>query len=144
MKRLLFEIMRKIFCLYVLLYFLGGCGNDNSTGLYTNKEKSLSRIISLAPAITEELYLLGADNMLIANTYYCKRPEQAKNKMKIGNLKNFDLEKIVKLAPDLILCTTLANENKIKKLKQLDINVIQLPPSRSFEEICANFLKNSV
>jgi iron complex transport system substrate-binding protein len=97
------------------------------------------RIISLAPAITEELFLLEADDMLVANTHYCKRPEKAKKIQKIGNLKNFDIEKILELKPDLILCTTLANSGKIQKLKQFGIKVTELPPARTFDEICSNF-----
>jgi iron complex transport system substrate-binding protein len=131
-----------LFFILLLLFFYNCANNDSSD---TNKNKSSvnsqpEKIISLAPAITEELYLLGAQNILIANTYYCKRPDDAVNKRKIGNLKNFDIELILELKPDLILCTSLANRNKIAKLKQLGINVVEFPPPSSFDEICENFL----
>ena len=56
-----------------------------------NFELSLSssfpqRIISLGPYITEELYLLGAEDKLIGCTVYCKRPPDAEKKEKIGTL----------------------------------------------------------
>lgn len=128
----------------MFLMLITACGNNN-TGIQPEKPlagagKTPGRIISLAPAITEELYLLGAQDTLVANTYYCKRPPEAVKKKKIGNLKNFDLELILELKPDLILCTSLANRNKIDKLKQLGVRVVELPPPSSFREICDNFL----
>jgi iron complex transport system substrate-binding protein len=60
--------------------------------------------------------------------------------MKVGNLRDFDLELIVALKPDLVLCTNLVNSTKTAKLKQLGIRVIELAPPRSFDEICRNFI----
>ena len=65
------------------------------------------RIISLGPAVTEKLYLLEAGDGLIANTLYCQRPHEAKNKEKIGTVTKADMEKVVALKPDLALATSL-------------------------------------
>jgi iron complex transport system substrate-binding protein len=138
----------KIFILFCLIFKCGGEEKASVTGSQTDPalkansaelDDSPRRIISLAPAITEELFLLDAEDLLVANTNYCKRPEKAKKIKKIGNLKNFDIEKILELKPDLILCTTLANAGKIQKLKQFGIKVTELPPARTFDEICSNF-----
>jgi iron complex transport system substrate-binding protein len=125
---------------------INNCGREETVaGTEARKpaeaQASPRRIISLAPAITEELFLLEADDLLVANTYYCKRPDKAKKIQKVGNLKNFDIEKILELKPDLILCTSLANTGKIRKLKQFGIKVTELPPARTFDEICSNFYK---
>jgi iron complex transport system substrate-binding protein len=134
--------MKRIVLIISFLILQAGCNNENN--IPRKQESGLKnppgRIISLAPAITEELYLLGADKLLVANTYYCKRPEDAARKRKIGNLKNFDVELILELEPDVILCTTLANRNKINKLKQLGIRIVEFPPPGSYKEICENFL----
>ena len=53
------------------------------------------RSISLAPNVTETLYLLGAEDRLIGNTIQCKWPEAAKNKPKIGDLLNLNYEVIL-------------------------------------------------
>ncbi|MBN2040434.1 MAG: ABC transporter substrate-binding protein [Spirochaetes bacterium] len=136
--------MKRIYLLIILLLtFSSGCTEGTDPSLLKGHDIPAvqpERIISLAPAITEELYLLGAQNILIANTYYCKRPDDAVKKEKIGNLKNFDIELILELKPDLILCTMLANRNKTTKLKQLGIKVVEFPPPTSFDEICENFL----
>ncbi len=146
--------MKKIIIsLLVLTCIMTDCGREETAAVtdvqlpaeaQVNSPESQvrpARIISLAPAITEELFLLDAENLLIANTYYCKRPDRAKIIRKVGNLKNFDIEKVIELKPDLILCTTLANTGKITKLKQFGIKVTELPPARTFEEICSNFYK---
>jgi iron complex transport system substrate-binding protein len=58
-----------------------------------------SRIISLAPHMTEIIYAIEAQNQLIAVTDYCRYPEDASNKEKIGGLLNPNIEKMVNLKP---------------------------------------------
>jgi iron complex transport system substrate-binding protein len=137
--------MKKII---ILISFLFCCSNQSNPNTGLNTENSINsndkipqRIISLSPAITEELYLLGAEDRLVADTFYCNRPEAAKKKLKVGNLMNFNLENVLELKPDLILCTSLANRKKINKLRQLNINVIETQPPKSFQKICDNFIK---
>lgn len=136
------------YCLLFLLllsHSVTGCGKrdvsrESSTTISTGSSASPQKIISLSPSITEELYLLQADNHLVADTYYCRRPPEAQKKTKVGSLRDFDLELIVSLRPDLVLCTNLVNNKKTAKLKQLGIRVIELAPPRSFDEICKNFI----
>jgi iron complex transport system substrate-binding protein len=99
------------------------------------------RIISLAPSLTEELFLLKSGHLLLADTAYCNRPPAAKKKPKIGTLLDFSLEQIVALNPDLLLCTSLANRQKLKKIRKLGIRIIELAPPRSFEQISATVLE---
>ena len=99
------------------------------------------RIISLGAAVTEELYLLGAGEHIAGNTIYCNRPEEAKKKEKVGTVININLEKIVSLKPDLVFATSLTNRQQVQKLKELKINVVEMPAERNFENICVNFLK---
>ncbi len=94
------------------------------------------RIISLGPLITEMIYLLGADDRLIADTTYCNVPEDAKNKIKIGSLIQADVEKIISLDPDIVIANPLANENQLKLLKRLGIRVEQYENPATFEKIC--------
>ncbi|MBN2403492.1 MAG: ABC transporter substrate-binding protein [Spirochaetes bacterium] len=130
--------------LIILFLFCCSCRNNPEDGTNQGKivnDNAPQRIISLSPAITEELYLLGAEDRLIANTFYCKRPEAAMHKKKVGNLMNFNIENVLELKPDLILTTSLANRNKINKLRQLKIKVVELRHPKSFNEICDNFIE---
>ena len=98
------------------------------------------RIISLGPAITEELYILGAEANLVGCTVYCQRPPKAREKEKVGTVMEVNLEKIVALEPDLVLATSLTKAEAGEKLKSLGIKVITFSTPKSFEEICQNFL----
>ncbi len=99
------------------------------------------RIISLGPALTEELYLLGADDKLVGCTLYCSRPTEAKNKTKVGTVIDINLEKAVSLRPDLVLATSLTNPEAKEKLKNLGVKVVTFPAAESFSEICGQFLE---
>lgn len=98
------------------------------------------RIISLSPALTEELYLLEAQDRLIANTIYCKRPPAAEKKEKIGTVMRVNLEKIIYLEPDLVLAKSYGNQKQIKKLRSLGIRVKVFPDAKNFHEICEEFI----
>jgi len=99
------------------------------------------RIISLGAGITRELYLLGVEDRLIANTIYCRMPPEAEKKEKIGGVVEVNIEKIVSLKPDLILATSLTEPKAIQKLKKLGIKVITFSAPESFSEICEQFLE---
>lgn len=97
--------------------------------------KHPTRIISLAPDVTETLYLLGAQDRLIGNTTWCNWPEAAKQKPKIGDLLNPNYEVILAAKPDLVVASTAGNqEGSVLKLDKLGLPVYVLAP-RSVEKI---------
>jgi iron complex transport system substrate-binding protein len=61
------------------------------------------RLVSLAPSITEILYFLEAGDRLVGVTSYCNFPAEVKNKPRVGNYWDFNLEAILALKPDLVL-----------------------------------------
>lgn len=99
------------------------------------------RIVSLGPAITEEIYLLGIEDRLVGCTVYCQTPFEAKTKEKVGTVRDVNVEKIVNLKPDLVLTTPVTNHNDIEKLKRLRIKVVNFPTPKNFLEICNQFLE---
>ncbi len=99
------------------------------------------RIVSLGPAITEQLFLLGVEDRLIANTIFCNRPPEAEKKEKIGTVIRANIEKIVSLQPDLVLATSLTHLEQKEKLRNLGIKVVGFPRARNFSQICEQFLE---
>jgi iron complex transport system substrate-binding protein len=99
------------------------------------------RVISLGSMVTEEIYLLGSDDKLIADTIYCTRPSAAQFKEKIGNVQEVNLEKIVALRPDLVLATELTDPRAVQKLRGMGLHVEVVATARNFEQICTIFLK---
>lgn len=62
------------------------------------------RIISLVPSQTELLYTLGLEEEVVGLTKFCIHPVRwRKEKTVIGGTKNFHLDKIRELQPDLII-----------------------------------------
>jgi ABC-type Fe3+-hydroxamate transport system substrate-binding protein len=62
------------------------------------------RIVSLVPSQTEFLFDIGLDNEVKGITRFCIHPkEKVKSKTVIGGTKQFDIEKIKSLKPDLII-----------------------------------------
>lgn len=94
------------------------------------------RIITLGPLNTENVYLLGAEDRLVANTSYCVRPEAAKKKKKIGSVMQVSTEKIIGLRPDLVLATGLTSAQQVAQLRNLGIRVVRVRQPDSFPAIC--------
>jgi len=99
------------------------------------------RIVSLGPINTENVYLLGAQDRLVANTNYCVRPEGARDKIKIGSVMQVSIEKIVSLRPDLVLATGLTQQKQLQQLQKLGLHVVQFTQPHSFVEICEQFMR---
>jgi ABC-type Fe3+-hydroxamate transport system substrate-binding protein len=62
------------------------------------------RIISLVPSQTELLFDLGLEERIVGITRFCIHPaDKVQQKQKIGGTKQFDIEKIKQLQPDLVI-----------------------------------------
>ncbi|MDY6906443.1 MAG: helical backbone metal receptor [Thermodesulfobacteriota bacterium] len=94
------------------------------------------RVVSLGPIITETIYLLGADDRLVADTAYCKVPADAMNKIKIGSVMQVDVEKIVALKPDIVLASALARGSQLQLMKHMGLNVVQFHNPETFADMC--------
>ncbi|OPY75898.1 MAG: Vitamin B12-binding protein precursor [Syntrophorhabdus sp. PtaU1.Bin153] len=98
------------------------------------------RIISLGPTITEALFLLGAENRIVGVTTYCQKLPRAKEKERVGTILETDVEKIIRMKPDLVLGTSLTSVKDIGKLKNFGINVAVFDVSKNFDQLCRIFL----
>jgi iron complex transport system substrate-binding protein len=89
----------------------------------------VKRIVTLAPNLTETVYALGLEDLLVADTKYCDTPPAAKLKAHVGDPQNPSLESIVALQPDLVLATTSINRvETADALKQLGFAVYTTDP----------------
>ena len=100
------------------------------------KDKYPQRIVSLAPFLTEELYLLGVEDRIVGVTSYCMRPEQAQTKEKVGSVKKANVEKIVMLKPDIVLTSPLSDAKAKNKLNSLGIKIVEFSAVKNFAQIC--------
>ncbi|PMQ01060.1 MAG: ABC transporter substrate-binding protein [Dictyoglomus sp. NZ13-RE01] len=99
------------------------------------------RIVSLAPSSTEILFALGLDKEIVGVTDFCDYPKQAQTKEKVGGFSNPNVEKIVKLNPDLVVLYKSFPKEIFNQLTQLlpNTNFIVLDP-KNFEDVLNNIL----
>lgn len=78
------------------------------------------RIVSLVPSQTELLCDLGLEKQLYGITRFCVHPEHlTKTKVRVGGTKNFSIDAIRVLHPDIIVANKEENpEDLIMRLKQ--------------------------
>jgi iron complex transport system substrate-binding protein len=89
----------------------------------------LQRIVSLAPSLTETIYALGLQDLLVGDTDYCDYPEDARQKTKVGGAINPNFEEIAALRPDLVLVTKSLNRYEtVRALDGLGIPVYATDP----------------
>ncbi len=96
------------------------------------KKKASYRVISLVPSITEIIFALGKESLLVGNTVYCDYPEGAKRIYKVGDFMNPSLEKIVALKPDLVFLTLPTQRIIYDKIQHLKIKTFVSQP-RNFD-----------
>ncbi|MGE5663767.1 MAG: helical backbone metal receptor [Deltaproteobacteria bacterium] len=87
------------------------------------------RLVSLAPSLTEIVFLLGQEHKLVGVTRYCNYPPQAGALPRIGGVADPDIERIVAAAPDLVLCTTDGNpKEKVRAVEEMGIPCFAVSP----------------
>lgn len=92
------------------------------------------RIISVAPHVTELLFAAGAGDRIIGTIAYSDFPPAALGIPRIGDSFIIDLERVVRLKPDLIIVWLHGNaEGQLEKLRRLGIPVFASEPRRLAE-----------
>ncbi len=91
---------------------------------------SPTRVVSLAPSLTETVYAVGAAERLVGVTDFCDFPAEASRKPKVGGIYTPNLEAILSLKPDLVLATTEGNrEEHVQALGALGLPVYLVRPT---------------
>ena len=94
----------------------------DETGRRVSVPQPVRRVVSLAPSLTETLYALGAQGLLVGVTDYCDYPPEAQTKPKVGGPINPNLEQVVALKPDLVLVTKSINRREtVEALERLGV-----------------------
>lgn len=98
------------------------------------------RIISLAPSLTKNLYLLGAEDLLVGCTSYCVLQSETDAEV-VASAVQVNYEKAVMLKPDLVITTSLIKPKTIETFRKLGVKVLEFPTPQSFDEICEQFIE---
>lgn len=86
-----------------------------------------TRVISLAPSITETILSLGGKSSLIAVSRFCEFPEVAALP-RAGGFNDISIETVVALKPQLlVVAKSPGNQKAVETLARLGISVLALP-----------------
>ena len=97
-----------------------------------------SRIVSLAPHITETLYAAGAGDKIVATVRFSDYPEAALELPIIGSYKEVSYESLLALEPDLVIAWASGNGDEIiARIKSLGLKVF-LDEPREIEDIASS------
>lgn len=130
---MLFKIIKQFYFL-IFFYFYITLGVSASTLILPPK-----RIITLAPNLTEMVFLVGAEKQLVGVSCGSDFPKASKLLPEIGCIQGLDLEKLKLLKPDLALVWAGGTSaNQIAQLKKMQIPLI----SFSFENL--NDIANAI
>lgn len=94
------------------------------------------RIVSLAPSITNNLYLLGIQERIVGRTQYCTIADR-ENIPVIADAVNVNIEKIVSLQPDIVIASGLTHPRIISALQKMGIRTLHWHQPKDFNEICS-------
>ena len=90
---------------------------------------AVTRVVSLAPSVTEIIFAVGAGDRLVGVTTFCNYPEQARSIAKIGDTMTPNMEAIVALRPDVVFVSSASQlEGFTKLLEQNGIAVYVIDP----------------
>ena len=103
----------------------------DDVGKSVRLEAPASRIVSLAPHITEDLYAAGAGEHIVGVSDFSDYPEAAKKLPRVGGNARFDLEAIIALKPDLIIAwESGVASSSIARLRALKLPLFISKPKR--------------
>lgn len=105
----------------------------DSYGRHVTLDREPQRIVSLSPAITEVIYLVGAQEKLVGVTDFCDYPPEAKQKPRLGGLQNINFEALLATHPDVVLISSIVTKKDVEKIEKMGIPVIALKEEKKLE-----------
>ncbi len=87
-------------------------------------EEAPQRIVSISPAITEVMFLVGAQDKLVGVSDFCKYPPETEKITKIGGMHNINFEQLLSLHPDVVLIGSMISQQDVDAIEKMGIPVV--------------------
>lgn len=100
--------------------------DDSGTTVTIDKEPQ--KVVSLSPSATEIVFAVGAGSKLVGRTDYCDYPEEALAVTSIGSFNSPNLEKIIELAPDVVISSDFVSDEMSQQLQAIGTKVVVFDP----------------
>ena len=120
--------------LLLLLPLLVGCHKASQQ----EDEAQAPRIVSLVPSVSDQLYDLGCDSLLVGCTSYCSRAV-ADSVTVVGSAIQTNLELLIAQRPTLVFASDFTAPQTISALENAGIQVIQFTNPASYDAIQAQY-----
>ena len=101
----------------------------------------ITRVVSLAPSLTENIFAVGAGDRLVGVTTFCNYPEAAKSIAKIGDTMNPNMESIVALKPDVVFVSTASQIEAFTKTLEANGIAVYVTNPASIDDVMKNLRK---
>lgn len=102
---------------------------QDDAGRNVHIPQAATRIVSLAPHLTEQLFAIGAGEKIVGAVDYSDYPEAAKAIPRVGGYSRLDLERILVLKPDLVVAWQSGNDARaVERLQDLGLTVYVSEP----------------
>lgn len=101
--------------------------------------QAAKRIVSLAPSVTNMIYLMEAQEKLVGCTNYCLEGVKDKKSI-VASAIEVNVEKVLLLKPDVVFATSLTKPSVKDAIKNLGIKVLAFKSATSYDEICEQFI----
>jgi len=106
---------------------------EDSYNRHVQLDTAPQRIVSISPAITEVMFLVGAQNKLVGVSDFCKYPPETALITKVGGMHNINFEQLLSLHPDVVLIGSMISQQDVDAIEKMGIPVICIVEESSLE-----------
>jgi iron complex transport system substrate-binding protein len=135
-RRKLLTALTSLLSLAVLGGFAPLGSAEDSVRPLPGPSKIPTRIVSLAPSLTETLDALGVSEALVAVTRFCSLQKPPPNLRQLERIDSPNLETLLSLKPDLVVATPLTRRDALEQMRALGLPLLVLE-QQSLESIPA-------
>ena len=100
---------------------------------------SYTRVVCLTPSITETIFALGAGDLVVGVTDACDYPYEVHSKSHVCSWFDPDMERLQRLAPDLVLGLGTAHGRLTSEFKNLKVKCELVNPT-TIEDVLVDIL----
>ena len=134
------KILMFTLIMMIIITSLCGCAKDAQNKNANGADTSAVCVVSLAPSVTEILFAIGADDMIVGRTDYCNYPEAASKIESIGTYSSPNMELIIEKNPQYVIASDFIDENIKSQLEAIGTKVYVVNAS-NVEEIENEIIK---
>ena len=153
MRKIRFKVYGLRFTVLAFVLLLAACGQQGRHAQTTDTvvddygrtvvvPSQPQRVVSLSPAVTEILFALGAQDLLVGRTDFCVYPDAAMDIPSIGGISNLNIESILALKPDLVISGSMVGKKVTDQMDAMGTPMVCVIEKPRFEALYDNIYDN--